>query len=79
MRNVIRTGLRSWLNNMSWAVVRPGSLSTASLLAQCATLDFLTFSMTVLKKNPSSLEWYSVEVAMGLTKLCDRLPEAVAW
>jgi hypothetical protein len=41
------TGLRSWLNSISCAVVRLGSDSTASLLLQCAILDPLSFSMTI--------------------------------
>lgn len=59
--------------------MRPGSLSTASLLAQWATLDLLTFSIMLVKRKGSSLEWKTVEAATGLMKLSPRLLEAVAW
>jgi hypothetical protein len=45
------TGLRSWLNSISCAVVRLGSDSTASLLLQCATLDPLSLSMAMVWKT----------------------------
>ena len=71
------TGLRSWLNSISWAVVRLGSLSTASLFAQWATFEVLTFSMMASRKAGSSLEWKTAAVATGLLKLALRLLEAV--
>src|ERR1700759_1980216 len=39
------TGFRSWLMSISWALVKPGSLSTASLSAMRLPLATLKLSM----------------------------------
>ena len=64
---------------MSWAVVKPGSLSTASFSLQWPSFEFLTFSMMdQWTGEGSSLEWCTAEVATGgvLAKLVLRLLEA---